>query len=122
MAWTASSEFDSTCQQCTWFLQQRTSSGTSREVGLSQEANHGGLLRCWNCGASGNHYDRDCQQQTDASNPQVRRGASAVNMSLSGGGDVTTDQLGEQFGSVEEARSWVVAVYDATENWMAAIQ
>ena len=45
-----------------------------------------------------------------------------MSMSLAGGGDVTTEQLEEQFGSVEEARSWVAAVYDATENWMAAVQ
>jgi hypothetical protein len=38
-----------------------------------------------------------------------------MNMALAGGGDVTTDQLEEQFGSVEEARSWVAAVYDATD-------
>ena len=35
---------------------------------------------------------------------------------------MTTEQLEEQFGSVDEARSWVAAVYDATENWMAAVQ
>ena len=45
-----------------------------------------------------------------------------MSMSLAGGGAVTTEQLEEQFGSVEEARSWVAAVYDATENWMAAVQ
>ena len=45
-----------------------------------------------------------------------------MSMSLAGGGDVTSEQLEEQFGSVEEARSWVAAVYDATENWMAAVQ
>ena len=33
---------------------------------------------CWNCG--GNHYARDCQQQTDAANAQVRRGANAVSI------------------------------------------
>ena len=51
-------------------------------------------------------------------------GANAVSMSLAGGGtgDVTTEQLEEQFGSVEEAKSWVAAVYDATENGMAAVQ
>ena len=45
-------------------------------------------------------------------------------MSLAGGGSVTTDQLEEQFGSVEEARSWVATVYDTTEDWMhmAAVQ
>ena len=75
---------------------------------------------CWNYG--GNHFARDCRQQTDASNAQVRRGANAVSMSLAGGGSVTTDELEEQFGSVDEARSWVAAVYDATENWMAAVQ
>ena len=45
-----------------------------------------------------------------------------MSMSLAGGGAVTTEQLEEQFGSVEDARSWVAAVYDATENWMAAVQ
>ena len=45
-----------------------------------------------------------------------------MSMSLAGGGDVTTEQLKEQFGWVDEARSWVAAVYDATENWMAAVQ
>ena len=45
-----------------------------------------------------------------------------MSMSLAGGGDVTTEQLEEQFGSVEETRSWVAAVYDATENWTAAVQ
>ena len=45
-----------------------------------------------------------------------------MSMSLAGGGDVTTEQLEEQFGSVEEAKSWVAAVYDATENGMAAVQ
>ena len=77
-------------------------------------------IDCWNCG--GNHFARDCRQQTDASNAQVRRGANAVSMSLAGGGSVTSDELEEQFGSVDEARSWVAAVYDATENWMAAVQ
>ena len=43
-------------------------------------------------------------------------------MSLAGGGSVTTDELEEEFGSLDEARSWVAAVYDATENWMAAVQ
>ena len=35
---------------------------------------------------------------------------------------MTTDELEEQFGSLDEARSWIAAVYDATENWMAAVQ
>ena len=70
-------------------------------------------VECWNCGED--HYARNCPHQTDASNSQVHRGANAMNMALAGGGDVTTDQLEEQFGSVEEARSWVAAVYDATD-------
>ena len=45
-----------------------------------------------------------------------------MSMSLAGGGDVTTEQLEEQFGSLDETRSWVAAVYDATEKWMAAAQ
>ena len=77
-------------------------------------------MECWNCGED--HFARNCPHQTNATNSQVRRGANAMSMSLAGGGDVTTEQLEEQFGSVEEARSWVAAVYDATENWMAAVQ
>ena len=71
-------------------------------------------MDCWNCGED--HFARNCPHQTDASNSQVRRGAYTVSMSLAGGGDATTEQLEEKSGSVEEARSWVVAVYDATEN------
>ena len=74
----------------------------------------------WNGGD--NHFARDCQQQTDAANPQVRRGANAVSVSLAGGGGVTTDRVEGQVGSVEGDRSWLAAVYDATENWMAAVQ
>ena len=79
-------------------------------------------MDCWNCGED--HFARNCPHQTDASNSQLRRGANAVSMSLAGGGtgDVTTEQLEEQFGSVEEAKSWVAAVYVTTENWMAAVQ
>ena len=79
-------------------------------------------MDCWNCGED--HYARNCPHQMDASNAQVRRGANAVSMSLVGGGDVTAEQLEdpEQLGSVDEARSWVAAVYDATECWMAAVQ
>ena len=35
---------------------------------------------------------------------------------------MTTAQLEEQSGSVDEATSWIAAVYDATENWVAAVQ
>ena len=50
------------------------------------------------------HYARDCPHQTGASNAQVRRGANAVSMSLAGGGTVTTDELEQQFGSVDDVR------------------
>ena len=71
-------------------------------------------MDCWNCGED--YYARNCPHRTDAPNAQVRRGAIAVSMTLAGGGDVAAEQLEEQFGSVDEVRSWVAAVYDATEN------
>ena len=98
--------------------------GTRLHLRLRDQQGSGALTGSqWTVGTVvSDHFARDCQHQTDASNSQVRRGANAVSMSLAGGGDVTTEQLEEQFGSVEEARSWVAAVYDATENWMAAVQ
>ena len=60
-------------------------------------------------------------QHPDASRAEVRRGANAVNLALTGAGEISSDELVEDFGSLEVARQWVAAVYDATEVWVAAL-
>ena len=79
-------------------------------------------IECWNCG--GPHMARNCPnglQNPDASRAEVRRGANAVNLALTGAGELSSDELVEDFGSLEVARQWVAAVYDATEVWVAAL-
>ena len=60
-------------------------------------------------------------QNPDSSRSEVRRGANAVNLALTGAGELSSEELVEDFGSFEVARQWVAAVYDATEVWVAAL-
>ena len=60
-------------------------------------------------------------QHPDSSRAEVRKGANAVSPALTGAGEISSEELIEDFGSLEVARQWVAAVYDAIEIWLAAL-
>ena len=77
-------------------------------------------IDCWNCG--GNHFARDCKEEPDTKDPKLQHKVNAVSDSLHGSanGSLTSEEIIEQFESIESAEQWVKHIRSETVNMVQA--
>ena len=75
-------------------------------------------IECWNCGE--HHFAHECTKEPDARSPVVQQKVNAVDSSLQGQGIVSTQEITEQFETMEAAASWIAHVRKNTEEMVRA--
>ena len=75
-------------------------------------------IECWNCG--GNHFARDCKEEPDTKDPKLQLKVNAVSDSLQANGSLTSEEIVEQFESIESAEQWVKHIRSETVNMVQA--
>ena len=75
-------------------------------------------IECWNCG--GNHFARDCKEQPNIKDPKLQQKVNAVSDSLQANGSLTSEEIEEQFETIESAEQWVKHIRSETVNMVQA--
>ena len=71
-------------------------------------------IECWNCGK--NHFAYQCTEPPNARDPEVQKTVNAIDDSLRGTGQYSTQDITEQFETLESATSYIAHVRKATEE------
>ena len=71
-------------------------------------------IECWNCGK--NHFAFQCTAPPDVRDPNVQAKVNAIDSSLRGDGPHATQDIIQQFESVDSATQWVNHVRSSTEE------
>ena len=73
-----------------------------------------GDIECWNCGK--NHFAYQCTEPPNVRDPEVQKSVNAIDDPLRGTGQYSTQDITEQFETLESATSYIAHVRKATEE------